>query len=89
MKTKKLFFIPIIVLFATFFISADYKDRKIIQNEMYDINEQIEEVNREIEQLEAVIEYSEDDEFVEEVARNKLGLVKDNDIIFRDYNSKE
>ncbi|MDO4308605.1 MAG: septum formation initiator family protein [Eubacteriales bacterium] len=46
--------------------------------------ESIEEEKARTEEIEEKKKYMETDEYVEEVARNRLGLVKDNEIVFEE-----
>lgn len=49
-----------------------------------ELQTQIEEENRRAEQIDDYAKYTQTNEFVEEYARDKLGLVKDDEIIFKD-----
>lgn len=48
------------------------------------ITEQIEAENERTEDIEDLKEYMESDEYAEETAREKLGLVKENEIVFKE-----
>lgn len=48
------------------------------------LEESIEAEKARTEEIEEKKKYMETDEYVEEVARNKLGLVKDNEIVFEE-----
>ena len=52
-----------------------------------ELQTQNEEENRRTEQIEDYAKYTQTNEFVEEYARDKLGLVKDDEIIFKDGGS--
>lgn len=54
------------------------------EKEKETISEQIEAENERTEDIEALKEYMESDEYAEETAREKLGLVKENEIIFKE-----
>ena len=56
---------------------------------MYDaketaLQEQLEGEQERTEEIENLKKYMQTDEYAEEVARNKLGLVKDNEIVFQE-----
>ncbi|MDO4519737.1 MAG: septum formation initiator family protein [Eubacteriales bacterium] len=46
--------------------------------------EQIEEEQNRTQEIEDLKKYMQTDEYVEEVARERLGLVKDNEIVFKE-----
>ena len=48
------------------------------------LNDQIEEEKERTEEIDKTKEYMETDEYAEDVARNKLGLVKDNEVVFEE-----
>ena len=48
------------------------------------LNDQIEEEKERTEEVDKTKEYMETDEYAEDVARNKLGLVKDNEVVFEE-----
>ena len=50
------------------------------------LSQQIEDEKARTEEIEALKEYMLTDEYTEEAAREKLGLVKDNEIIFQEGN---
>ncbi|MGI6095731.1 MAG: FtsB family cell division protein [Lachnospiraceae bacterium] len=54
------------------------------EKEKETISQQIEAENERTEDIEALKEYMESDEYAEETAREKLGLVKENEIIFKE-----
>ena len=47
------------------------------------LDSQIAEENERTSEIDELKEYMNTDEYVEEIARDKLGLVKDNEIVFR------
>ncbi len=49
-----------------------------------ELEELIEAENRRTAEIEEYAKYTQTNEYVEEVAREKLGLVRENEIIFRD-----
>lgn len=48
------------------------------------LQEELEEEQGRTEEIENLKKYMQTDEYAEEVARNKLGLVKDNEIVFQE-----
>ena len=48
------------------------------------LQEELEEEQGRTEEIEKLKKYMQTDEYAEEVARNKLGLVKDNEIVFQE-----
>ena len=49
-----------------------------------ELEEQIEDETERTEEIKELKEYMQTDEFAEEVAREKLGLVKENEIVFQE-----
>ena len=79
------------ILFAALFIGGYRLNKKIdnalaIKSELEDQIKDEETRKQEIEELE---EYMKTDEYIREVAREKLGLVDDGDIIFRRDDGKK
>ena len=67
-----------------------------LQNQLSSYDSQIKELDQQIEEEEGrtteiddLKEYMKTDEYVEEIARDKLGLVKDNEIVFREGQSAD
>jgi len=60
----------------------EYNDRKAT------LETQIADETKRTEEIEAYGKYTKTDEYVEEVARDKLGLVKDDEIIFKNEDAK-
>lgn len=65
-------------------------DQKIAANakEIENVQSQIEDENQRTEDIKALQEYMKSDEYIEKEAKEKLGLVKDNEIIFKEKDSK-
>ena len=57
---------------------------KFYQEKEASLNDQIEEEKERTEEIDKTKEYMETDEYAEDVARNKLGLVKDNEVVFEE-----
>lgn len=78
--------ISVVVIAMTVIVGYNVHEMKI---ELKEQDEKIEEINAEIEEqtrrkkeLEEYKDYTETDEFVEDVAREKLGLVHEDEVIF-------
>lgn len=54
------------------------------KTEMKEVQSQIDEENERIKEIDETKERMDTDEYVAEVAREKLGLVKDNEIVFKE-----
>ena len=54
------------------------------KTEMKEVQSQIDEENERTKEIDETKERMDTDEYVAEVAREKLGLVKDNEIVFKD-----
>lgn len=63
-------------------ITLRAKDRNYEAQEL-ELQEQIEEEKARAEEIDSLDEYVGSDEYVEEVAKEKLGLVHENEIIFK------
>ena len=50
------------------------------------LNEEIDAANKKNEDLKYQTEYKNSNEYIEKIARDKLGMVKNNEIIFYDNN---
>ena len=54
------------------------------QQEMQELDDKMTEETERTKEIDDMKEYMETDEYAEEVARDKLGLVKDNEIVFKE-----
>lgn len=87
---KHNYFLPVMVFICiTFCITLNsYNENKEFMSsyiaQLDDLNAQIDSNNEIIEGLQTDISYYSSQEFVEKIAREKLGLVKDNEIIFKE-----
>lgn len=75
-----------VLLLGIFVMQTNNLKRRI---ESYDrrtvsLNEQIEEEHDRTEEIEETKAYMQTDEYAEEIARNRLGLVKENEIVFQE-----
>ncbi len=87
-KINKLYFIIMIFIILTFSSYLVYKYDSLIK-----YNEKIKELEKEIsianqknEELKSQTDYKNSNEYIEKVARDKLGMVKNNEIVFYDNN---
>ncbi len=74
------------MLLAVLFVQGQTLQRRIRQNEQKQ-EQLLAETEKEQErtgQIEDMEEYMQSDEYIEKIAREKIGLVKDNEIIFKE-----
>lgn len=69
--------------FLGFQIIGNKQQIKAYSEEESQINEQIAQEQEKQQEIEAESEYMNSDEYIEELAREKLGLLFDNEIIFK------
>ncbi|MBQ8040163.1 MAG: septum formation initiator family protein [Lachnospiraceae bacterium] len=78
--------ITVVVIVMTIIVGYSVHQLKLEKKENQDIidslNEQIAEEEKRKEEIEAYKEYVETDEFVEDTAREKLGLVYEDEVVF-------
>lgn len=77
-----------IIISTVFALCTNANEMKVLVAERTEIQSQIEAENRRQIDLSSQKHYYESDSYIEEVAREKLGFVKPNDVIFIDRNSK-
>lgn len=89
-KKKRLPFLIVSAVVAFFLIKGIAQQPKITQNkdEIESLNTQIAKQEQKINDLDDLKTKVDTDEYIEKVAREKLGLVKENEIIFIDVASK-
>ena len=63
--------------------SNDLKERLTYDAKAATLQQQIEDEQTRTEEIDKLKKYMETDEYAEEVAREKLGLVKDNETVFK------
>ena len=87
-KINKIYFLTMIFMILSFSSYLFYKYDNLMK-----YNQKIEELEKEIdianktnEELQYQTEYKNSNEYIEKVARDKLGMVKNNEIIFYDNN---
>ena len=71
----------IVVFFGVVFVSLRLKNNEL-ETKADSLRAQIETVNDEIDELEASLERPMDDEYIEEIARDELGLRYPQEIVF-------
>ena len=82
---KKIFLISICVYFVSVFCVQQFKINEYKVQEQY-YNNSIAEINNEKAEYETLASKSDSTEYIEKVARDKLGLVKPYEKIFIDVN---
>lgn len=87
-KFNKLYFITMFFVVLSFSSYLFYKyDNLMEYNEkIQQLNEEIDVANKKNEELKYQTEYKNSNEYIEKIARDKLGMVKNNEIIFYDNN---
>ena len=75
-----------LLLFGVLFVEGRSLSSRLssYDKEVEDLNDRIEEENERTKEIDELKEYMDTDEYAEEVARDKLGLVKDNEIVFKE-----
>lgn len=73
-----------IVLYAAVRLAMIHSETRKLQGQISQLEQQTQQLTEENAALEYQIEHSEDDETKEEIARDKLGLVKPGEKIFYD-----
>lgn len=74
------------ILFITMMTKSISVEKQLsqYQQEMQELEGKITEETERTKEIDDMKEYMETDEYAEEVARDKLGLVKDNEIVFKE-----
>lgn len=87
-KFNKLYFVTMAFVILSFSSYLLYKyDNLMEYNEkIQQLNEEINKANKKNEELKYQTEYKNSNEYIEKIAREKLGMVKNNEIIFYDNN---
>ena len=77
--------VAVILLGALLYVGQNLQSQlNFYQEKEASLNDQIEEEKERTEEIDKTKEYMETDEYAEDVARNKLGLVKDNEVVFEE-----
>ncbi len=90
-NTMLMILLVVCILFAALFIGG-YRLNKKIDNALAiksGLEDQIKDEETRKQEIEELEEYMKTDEYIREVARDKLGLVDDGDIIFRRDDGKK
>ncbi len=87
-KINKFYFITMIFIILSFSSYLFYKYDNLMQynEKIKQINKEINAANKKNEELKYQTEYKNSKEYIEKVARDKLGMVKNNEIVFYDKN---
>jgi cell division protein DivIC len=75
-----------LVLLGVFLLQTNDLREKIAayDKQTASLQEQLEEEQKRTEEIEDTKAYMQTDEYAEEVARNRLGLVKENEVVFQE-----
>ena len=76
------------VLLIVLMVEAQSLQKKIDDNieRQAELQEQLDAETARTQEIEELQEYMQSDEYIEKIAREKIGLVKDNEIIFKENN---
>lgn len=87
-KYNKIYFITMICVFCVFSVAifVQYQNKVELENQKNQVLEEIEKENKTTEELKKQSEYKDSDEYIEKIAREQLGLVKHNEVLFIDQN---
>lgn len=74
------------MLLIVLFVEGQSVKKKISENtkRQQELTEQIEEEQKRTEEIEDMQDYMQSDEYTEKIAKEKIGLVKENEIIFKE-----
>lgn len=88
---KRLFILAFVILFLIYSVTTVVKQHIILQQvkaQQYETIKQIEKLKKENEYLRRLAQYVQTKEYIQQVAREKLGLVGKDEIVFIDKNKK-
>jgi cell division protein FtsL len=89
MKKKKLLFWSIIIIaFGTLFIRQQVTIYKL-KNEYQGYNEQLKKLQAQNTELNQQLKLTQRDDYIEKLAREKLGLIKPGEVLIVDKNRKK
>ncbi len=76
----------VLVLLAVLLIEGQRMQKKIASNEtkLSQVETQIEEENQRTQEIQELEEYMQSQEYIEKTAKDKLGLIKDGETIFKE-----
>ena len=85
-------FIAVAIVFGISFVVKGLSLQPVIvtnKQKIEKINAEIEEEKRRNAELDKIIENADSDEFIEKIAREKLGMIKSNEIVFVDVSGNK
>lgn len=78
-------FVVCVMLLLLFIEGRSVKEKIAANNErQQELTEQIEEEKERTEEIEDMQDYMQSDEYTEKIAKEKIGLIKENEIIFKE-----
>lgn len=83
------FFVILLVVYIIYILIAQQVAINQARNKEIYIKEQIEKLNTENDQIKIELEKTQDEKYIEKLARARLGLIKPGEIMFIDVNYKE
>lgn len=92
LNPKKFAIAILVVFFAIYFVYIMIWQQMTINlknNEIDALNEKIEDATAQTEKLKAELENLDDPEYLEKIARERLGLIRSNERVFVDANKSE
>ncbi len=93
LKNKKISIPTLIVcLISAFFLLKGVllqPDIEKNKEEIAKLNAEIAEQHKKLEELEELVKIVDTDEYIEKIAREKLGLIKENELIFIDVSGEQ
>ncbi len=83
--------VVVTLLLAVLIVQGRSLEKKlaVYDAEETELRAQIEEEEARTDEIDELKEYMQTDDYAEEVAREKLGLVKDNEIVFEEENTDQ
>ena len=88
---KRIFIFAFVILFLIYSVTTVVKQHIILKQvkaQQYETIKQIEKLKKENEHLRRLAQYVQTKEYIQQVAREKLGLVGKDEIVFIDKNKK-
>ncbi|WAM32060.1 FtsB family cell division protein [Caldicellulosiruptor naganoensis] len=88
---KRLFVLAFVIFFSIYSVTTIVKQQMILKQvkaQQKEVIQQIEKIKKENEYLKRLAQYVQTEEYIQQVAREKLGLVGKNEIVFIDKNKK-
>lgn len=87
-KSSKMYILLMLLVLCFFSIAifSQHRQKLILDKEIQQITKEIEKEKKTSEDLKKQINFHDSDDFIEKIAREQLGLVKPNEILFIDQN---